>query len=96
MRRFPLAHLHYVTPVDLPSPEQHKQRTLSAIRHLSGIGKVLRHVELDLATMADDDYDRARELEEITEGIQSLGDLIAILADAAWIEVEEMFDQRRQ
>lgn len=95
MRRFPLAHLNYLTPVELPNAEQHRQKILSALRHVSGLGKVLRFVELDLNLMADDDYDRAHELEEITEGIQAVGDLIAILADAAWAEVEEMFDPRR-
>jgi hypothetical protein len=94
MRHFPLAHMNYVAPGELRGSEQHKLKILSAIRHLSGIGKVLRHVELDLEKMADTAYDRANELEEFNEGIQAIGDLIGILTDTAWSEIEEMASQK--
>jgi hypothetical protein len=69
--------------------EAHKIKALAAIEHLSGLGKLLRCVGID--TDARPECVK-RHVYDLVDGIHTAGDLMVIICDSAYTEVEELFD----
>lgn len=75
------------TACEYRSLEEHKQKALAAIEHMSGLGKLLRIVEIDW----EGDPDAvAQGIDDANAGLQAAGDLIVMLSDLAYHEIERL------
>lgn len=77
-----------VSDPTLSAVEQHRQRALAAIQHLSGLGKLLQSI--DVESMSAPSQIQKHRLANLIDGANTVGELVAILSDAAYGSVCEM------
>ena len=74
--------------LDLPAVEQHRQRALAAINHISGLGKLMQCIDFEQLSAPESIL--KRRLANLIDGSNTVGDLLVILADSAYMSVSEM------
>ncbi len=71
------------------SKEQHKLKALAAISQAGSLGKLLTLIELNVETRPED---LARSIDYLNDGLQAVGELLALICDAAYDDVEKLYE----
>lgn len=84
----PVARLTYVTPEHLLSAspaEQHHHNAVTGLDLLTNLGRLLKTTEINFD---DDPSSICRNAMSLLEGVHAVGDVLAIIADSIYTEIE--------
>lgn len=89
----PIARLTYVLPEHLitatPS-EQHRHNAITGLNLVTNLGRLLTTAEVNFD---DEPNNICRNAMSLLEGVQAAGEVLAIIADSIYTEIEALADQ---
>ncbi len=89
----PIARLTYVLPEHLitaPPIEQHRHNAITGLNLVTNLGKLLTTAEVNFD---DEPNNICRNAMSLLEGVQAAGEVLAIIADSIYTEIEALADQ---
>jgi hypothetical protein len=92
-RLIPVVSLDYLLDfrsfIDKPESEEHKLKALAGVAHLQGLGRLLQGIEASKMKGVPAEL-LAERLEHLVAGVQTIGELITVICDSVYTEIEFM------